>query len=235
MEHSISVWIVWHAIAMILATAVSMMLGTLFPAMVVSMVSIAMLILVGYGEWKLLRPLGGWANLVTLLRFFVLIVAMLIQSQVGSLVFIVLIILVLIADGLDGYLARRLKQATSFGEILDTEVDAFLALSLSLCIWYDHHGAFWLIAAGILRYIYMLLYRSRSWHQVAKPLIPETKIFAVIYFVSLLTPWVLQWSIARWIAGGGCVLVAISFGWEYYLMRQATRKEKDNGYFPLSP
>jgi phosphatidylglycerophosphate synthase len=59
-------------------------------------------------------------------------------------------------DGVDGWLARKLGLASEFGEYLDKETDAFLMLMLCLLLYTGGRLAAWILAAGLLRYAFVL-------------------------------------------------------------------------------
>jgi phosphatidylglycerophosphate synthase len=219
-------WTFWHAVVMILATAVSIIYEAPFVLIWAVSLSMGILIAIHYPVWITLRPVGGYANHMTLGRFVLLLCAMSMQHVLSPTVFVMLIVIVMIADGIDGYLARKFEQATLFGEIFDAEVDAFLALSLAFLIWQMHENSGWVLAAGLLRYIVVILYRLIGWHQRQRPAMPEAKVLAVIFFISLLVPFVTEWMTAKWFVGAGCILVAISFAREMYLISQVTEAKK---------
>jgi phosphatidylglycerophosphate synthase len=68
--------------------------------------------------------------------------------------------LLLTADGLDGWLARRTYQNSEFGEYFDKETDAFFLLLL--CILAFAHGRLgpWVLVIGLLRYVFVIAVRT---------------------------------------------------------------------------
>ncbi len=64
--------------------------------------------------------------------------------------------IVLAADGLDGYLARRYKQSSEAGARLDAETDALFVLMLSVLLIRQGVAGPWLIGIGLLRYLWFL-------------------------------------------------------------------------------
>ena len=63
---------------------------------------------------------------------------------------------VLLLDGVDGWLARRTRQTSSFGARFDMETDALLALVLSVLVFQLDKAGAWIIAAGAARYGFLL-------------------------------------------------------------------------------
>lgn len=211
-------WIFWNAVAMLVATACSMAIARVWPAIVIICISSSVLLISGYPGIRHLTPPGGAANLVTLCRLLLLIFALLTYSTTGILWFVMIVVLVMILDGVDGYLARRLGQSTVVGEIFDMEVDTFLAIGLSLRICIDHPVSWWVMTAAILRYCFVILYRYLGWQEKVRPAMPEAKVIAVVYFCTLLTPFVFGWDRVQWIVAAGCLLVAMSFLREFWLI-----------------
>jgi CDP-diacylglycerol--glycerol-3-phosphate 3-phosphatidyltransferase len=73
-----------------------------------------------------------------------------------------------IADGVDGYLARRTNQATRLGEILDIEFDALgILVATTLAVQYQQLPA-WYLALGLARYFFTwgIWWRTRQGNPV---------------------------------------------------------------------
>jgi phosphatidylglycerophosphate synthase len=104
-------------------------------------------------------PRFGAANAVTLLR------VALVSATAGFLgetpgprmaSLAVAIVLVLAAlDGVDGWLARRSGQSSTFGARFDMETDAALILILSLLVWQHGKAGAWVVACGLMRYAFV--------------------------------------------------------------------------------
>jgi len=88
-------------------------------------------------------------------------------------------------DGLDGWLARRTGQASAFGARFDVEVDALLILVLSLFVWRHDKAGAWVLAAGLMRYLFVAAGWIMPW--LAGPLPPTLrgKSVAVAQFAGL--------------------------------------------------
>ncbi len=61
----------------------------------------------------------------------------------------------LLLDGVDGYLARRLKLQSSFGARYDMEVDALLILLLSILAFALGKAGVFVLAIGLMRYAFL--------------------------------------------------------------------------------
>jgi phosphatidylglycerophosphate synthase len=69
---------------------------------------------------------------------------------------IALAVVALCLDGLDGWLARRLGLHSPFGARFDLEVDALLLLILALLVWETGRAGPWVLAIGLMRYVFVL-------------------------------------------------------------------------------
>jgi phosphatidylglycerophosphate synthase len=80
-------------------------------------------------------------------------------------------------DGVDGRLARRLGQTSAFGARFDMETDAATVLGLCLMVWLSGQAGAWVLATGLMRY--MFVGGSRVWPALAAPLPPRKRRQAV--------------------------------------------------------
>lgn len=108
------------------------------------------------------RPFGV-ANRVTLVRVALgaLLVGLLIDGPghgryaVIAWLAIALTVVELVLDGIDGKLARRDGQTTRFGARFDLETDAALVLVLAALCWQLGKAGPWVLAAGLMRYVFV--------------------------------------------------------------------------------
>ena len=124
-------------------------------------------------------------------------------------------------DGVDGALARRRNVAGSFGARFDMETDALLILVLAALVWQHGKAGPWILAAGLLRYVFVAASWVLPWLGAALPPSWRRQAVCVVQIVSLLgalapivvPPWsatlalaglaALVWSFAvdvRWLA-----------------------------------
>ncbi len=75
----------------------------------------------------------------------------------------------LLLDGLDGQVARRTGTASEFGARFDMEVDAFLILLL--CIQVSRTLGLWVLAIGLMRYVFVAASWTMPW--LTAPLYPS--------------------------------------------------------------
>jgi phosphatidylglycerophosphate synthase len=117
-------------------------------------------------SWMRNRPghrAFGVANALTLARLVgsVWILALLLQAvwaeptRLIAICIAVVGTVCLILDGVDGRIARRLGETSSFGGRFDNETDAGTTLLLSISLAAFHVG-WWVVLIGLLRYLYLL-------------------------------------------------------------------------------
>ncbi len=122
-------------------------------------------------------------------------------------------IFVLMLDGVDGYVARRSGLASAFGARFDMETDALFILVLSILAFTLQKAGAWVIAAGLLRYIYVA--GGWLWPPLAHPL-PDSarrKIVCVAQcgvLVMLLAP-VITPPASAYAAAAALILLVYSF------------------------
>lgn len=131
----------------------------------------------------------GAANHVTMVRaaLLALVAALLAEPPAAANARAVVAATVVLAalDGLDGWLARRTGLASAFGARFDVEVDAFLILVLSLFVWRHDKAGVWVLACGLMRYVFVAAGWVMPW--LAGPLSPtfRGKAVAVAQFAGL--------------------------------------------------
>jgi phosphatidylglycerophosphate synthase len=128
-------------------------------------------------------PAGfGIANQVTLLRagLVCLVGGALLAGQSSSLhgwSLAAVVAAALSLDAVDGWLARRFGLASGFGARFDLEVDALLLLVLALLVWQTGRVGAWVLAIGLLRYVFVLA--GWRWPSLRRPLPPSRRRRAV--------------------------------------------------------
>jgi len=111
----------------------------------------------------------GAANRVTLLRGGLVAVLFALTTEVdaGWAAFVIAAV-ALALDGVDGWLARRLRLASGFGARFDMEVDALALLALTVLVWQHGKAGAWILVAGLLRYGFVAAARIEP--RLARPL-----------------------------------------------------------------
>jgi phosphatidylglycerophosphate synthase len=95
-------------------------------------------------------------------------------------------LVVTLLDGVDGWLARRARTASAFGARFDMEIDAVLIQALSILAWQYGKAGPWVIASGLLRYLFVAAGWIWSWMQRPLPPTDRGRIICVIQIVALI-------------------------------------------------
>jgi phosphatidylglycerophosphate synthase len=135
----------------------------------------------------------------------------------------------LMLDGVDGFIARRLDQASAFGARFDMETDAVLGLGLALLVWAVGQAGAWVLLLGLARYIFIL--GGWLWPALMAPLPPSKRRQAIcvaqisVLIVALAPPVTTLWSTVICLAG--LVLLGYSFGSDvlWLLARRVSENE----------
>ena len=107
-------------------------------------------------DWQIFGWWGGVANVLTALRALLLVGLCLAVPALHSYVTLVLGILVLVLDGLDGHYARKYGTVSAFGDGFDKEVDALFVLTFGIIIVEQQLAGSWILLPGLLRYAYVI-------------------------------------------------------------------------------
>ncbi|MBS3804757.1 MAG: CDP-alcohol phosphatidyltransferase family protein [Oleiphilaceae bacterium] len=131
---------------------------------------------IAYTGWRRSHePAGafGWANRVTLLRALLTcwLAALLPYPELMATLiwpYVIISLVNLILDGVDGGIARITRSTSAFGARFDMELDAFFLLVLcGALLSLDKTGA-WVLALGLLRYGFLMA--SAIWPWLQRPL-----------------------------------------------------------------
>jgi phosphatidylglycerophosphate synthase len=148
-------WALVNAAVLLVATAGTAWFRILDPLLVAGLVMLGALVVTGQGRWT---PQGdfGLANGVTAVRIGLLGFLPL-AAAAGAAYLIVLSVLILVLDGLDGWLARRYALSSEFGAFFDKETDALFLLLLCGGAAFQGPLPVWILGAGLLRYGFVLV------------------------------------------------------------------------------
>ena len=120
---------------------------------------------------------------------------------------------VLLLDGVDGWLARKTGQSSSFGARFDMEIDSLFAIVLALMVWQTGKIGAWVLLLGLPRPIFVVV----AWFvpYLSNPL-PESRarkticVIQIAALVALLAP-IFDAQINRLVALSVLALLAWSF------------------------
>jgi phosphatidylglycerophosphate synthase len=150
----LSPWLSRHAVVMLLAAGVTVLVPSGAWVTLAAAASFADLL---YRErpW-LVQPYGGYANQLTALRLGLLLMAAALMNELPSLWLWLLLAANVAIDVIDGYVARRTNQVSPFGAVFDREVDGVFVLVAYLYFHVVAGLPAWVLIPGLLPYLYRL-------------------------------------------------------------------------------
>ncbi|MGZ9032091.1 MAG: CDP-alcohol phosphatidyltransferase family protein [Burkholderiaceae bacterium] len=190
------------------------------------------LLLYVVGAWLVWRALGrgthphprfGAANRVTLVR---LALMALLAALVGEAVpqpplvstptawlIVIVATLTAVLDAADGPLARRSGQSSDFGARFDMETDAALTLVLCVLVLQAGQAGPWVLAAGLMRYAFVVAARGWPWLAGALPPSRRRQTVCVVQITTLIVCLgpIVPPSVAAALAAVSVSLLAVSF------------------------
>lgn len=94
-------------------------------------------------------------------------------------------------DGVDGWLARRMRMVSAFGARFDMEIDALLIQVLAILVWQHGKAGAWVMASGLLRYGFVVA--GWAWRWLDQPLFASQRrkaicVVQIAGLIAALTP-----------------------------------------------
>lgn len=122
------------------------------------------LIVVGWRARGTAAARFGRANVVTLVRVVgtAWVLALALQAawlEPTAMIMVAAAVIAgicLVLDGIDGRLARRYREQSSFGERFDIETDAGTTAVLAFGLWIVGVAGWWVLIIGAMRYLFLL-------------------------------------------------------------------------------
>jgi len=193
--------------------------GAFYPVSVVGMYLVMMVVVTGVISAHHPFTRIGPANQLTALR------ATLVTLMAGLLgvlpathvawFAVALTMLVGTLDGVDGWLARRTRMMSGFGARFDMETDAALILVLSLLVWQHEKAGIWVLACGLMRYVFVVAGWMLPWMAAPLGSTRRGKTVAAAQFVGLgvaLAP-----VIPVPFSGVSAAVALVALGWSFTL------------------
>lgn len=158
------------------------------------------------------KPLKiGYANCVTLFRLLIVLCLGFLSAGFHDFVLFAVFLFAICLDGIDGFLARKFNQSSKEGEIFDMEVDSFMVLLLCW-IHYSVNGVgWWILIPGSLRYSFEFINLGIKNHGLFEVPKRVRSTVAVIFFLSLLIPFIFDQTISDYFLVGSSFLIFLSF------------------------
>jgi phosphatidylglycerophosphate synthase len=204
-------WDTYHSYGMAFMTLVYFLLPSVLLFTVFSLLSFTALWITHWKDINHLKPPGGYPNYVTLFRFTALLVVTSFASGISNNTLAILLLILVLLDGVDGYLARRLKQRTEFGGLFDMETDALFVCSVSCILFEKNILPGWILVPAFIKFYYTVFT-----HLTGLSRMPEQRSLfgasvAVIMFLALILSLVIPGNFARIVAFSGSALICLSF------------------------
>lgn len=147
-------WSEWHAMAMLIGVGAIQFFLPIGYFSLWALASFAALIVYCRPFWTPNQTFG-LANCITEFRLMGILLLMLVPNIANPWIIVVSIV-ILTLDGVDGFAARKLKLASEFGEYFDKEVDTLFMLALCLLLYTKGQFGTWILIPGLLRYVFVL-------------------------------------------------------------------------------
>jgi phosphatidylglycerophosphate synthase len=216
-------WDLFHGISVLAGLVVFHLTGSIVPVILIISLSVLWLWVSQWHSISQYKPAGGYANLLTLFRMILVISITAFSNFLSLRTLGILYIIPVSLDTLDGFLARRLNQKSSFGALFDMETDALFVALAGLVLVEKLAADAWILPVVYMRYIYVLVIYSAGLHGRQEKRTRFGPVVAVIMFISLLAGYLLPTDPARILLILACSLVTISFGYSFVTLF-ATRR-----------
>lgn len=148
-------WTAFHAIIIIFTTAFCFLLSKIFPLILAAVFSFSLLIFLTRNQWTPQLHFG-MGNFLTGLRLLLLLLTTLFLKDLPDYLIALTGLIILIGDGIDGWLARRRHELSEFGEYFDKETDALFIHLFCLSAIFKNLLGEWIILIGLLRYLFVV-------------------------------------------------------------------------------
>lgn len=149
----------------------------------------------------------GPANAVTLLRLALVLALGALPLPLSALLGGVILVL----DGVDGWLARKTGSASAFGAHFDMETDAFFVLVMTVVLWTSGRLGAWILCGGLLRPLYVLWLWALPAPNSEEPRSSFGRLAFLGFAAGLVGALASTSRIASALALGGTALVSLSF------------------------
>ena len=181
-------WNQWHALGLLLAGMLSIIIASTTPILCLCLASFLWLLGSHIGFLRTYQPFAGYANWVTMFRLTLLFILGFFYPLFSQEQLFVLALVIVGLDGLDGYLARKFKQSSDLGAYLDMECDTFFVCLLCTNYFLEAKFGFWILIVGYLRYLYVMALHLFSLQNKKEKSTKFAKTIAVLLFFALLFP-----------------------------------------------
>ena len=206
-------WSRTNAIGLLATQGLSGAIGNSLPIAAFAFLSFILLVATCRREWTPTTSFG-WANSVTAGRLaLVLLLACALGNAQNALIGGVVVVILLL-DLADGWLARRLGTSSSFGAHFDMETDALLVVVVTQVLWQKGTLGSWILISGWLRYVNVLFNALIPGR--AMPRFAFGRVAFASLGIGLFLAFVSPPPIGAAAALVGTVMVSVSFARSFY-------------------
>lgn len=212
----LSRWSFGHAVLMLWGTAISWAAHTLWVLPFFGAGSFLLLILVARPRWTAAGAFGP-ANTITAFRLSGVLCLPLSFVAFDVMLVTAICFVLLGADGLDGWLARRRNQSSEFGEYFDKETDAFFLLILCMFAVLTQRLWSWILILGLLRYIFVVIIHLFRPHLLKERRTSRARTIYGLVMVAMLGSFLPYPTLYKPLAMLASVSLVLSFTVDFYL------------------
>jgi phosphatidylglycerophosphate synthase len=138
---------------MLASVGASVALRTPAPTVAAGVLGLMVRLVAARGHWTPGRGFGV-ANTLTLLRLGIVAALPSLFLLVPRVAFAGVVLAIFTLDGIDGWVAKKRREASPFGAAFDMETDALCVMVLGLIMWQHQLTGAWVLVAGLWRYVY---------------------------------------------------------------------------------
>jgi len=150
----IDAWMNFHAVAILVGAAVAVTIESPVPLAATAFGSFCYFLACCYTTATAEIRFGQMGNWITGIRLILILIVVVLMDEFSPYLVFTFFAVNLLLDVADGYVARKLGQASYFGAVFDQEVDAFFVMSA--CLYFNLESGFapWILIPGTLRYAF---------------------------------------------------------------------------------
>jgi phosphatidylglycerophosphate synthase len=220
---SLKIWDIFHCMAVSTGLIIYHVTGSIIPVLIIISLSVFLLWISQWHSISHFKPAGGYANMVTLFRFILVIVIVTISGILTVKSIGILLIIPVSLDGLDGFLARRMNQKSEFGALFDMEADSLFVAFAGLILVDKHIAGAWILPVVYMRYIYILVILTMGLNEQPEKQTRFGPSVAVFLFISLLTGYLIPQRFATPMMAVASLLVIMSFSYSFFKIVSGTQ------------
>jgi phosphatidylglycerophosphate synthase len=220
------IWNRFHCIALCITATLFIFVHSISLFVYPCFVSFVYLFNLGKNELVNLKPVGGWANIITAIRFSGIVLLSFIYKMFSNMEIAGFLFILILLDGADGFIARKLKQQTEIGAYFDMETDAFFVCIVSCILFLKQITGFEILIAGFFRYFYVFILYILGLQNLKEKRTKIGPVVAVFLFIALASAFILPKNIASYILNFAIILLIVSFSYSFWLLIKQPRLSK---------